>query len=88
MGLPSAILNPFKVLPHLILQQPYKIELLTQKFWRGRQSCLSPIKESGRTRGRLLIQEYFSQRPGINHHFITLVLITSFRTGFREKQVR
>lgn len=25
MGLLSAILNPFKVLPHLILQQPYKI---------------------------------------------------------------
>lgn len=25
MGLPSAVLNPFQVLPHLILQQPYKI---------------------------------------------------------------
>lgn len=27
MGLPSAVLNPFQVLPHLILRQPYKINI-------------------------------------------------------------
>ena len=38
MGLPSAILNPFKVLPHLILQQPYTKDwfphvVLSLKLW-------------------------------------------------------